>query len=132
MNKKGFTLVEALVVIAIVALLVLILVPNVFTLINKNNEKSCNSLINNIKSSAKVYVTTNKYDLEFGCSAPDNTKRITLQTLIDTGDLTTDDNGKIINPVKDEEIPLTTEVEVTYNCKTKDFTYSVIGIVCTK
>ena len=38
--KKGFTLVEILIVLAILALLLLILVPNVFVLINKNNVKS--------------------------------------------------------------------------------------------
>lgn len=41
MNKKGFTLIETIMVIAILALLMLILVPNVISLINKNNIKSC-------------------------------------------------------------------------------------------
>ena len=40
MNKKGFTLIETVMVIAILALLMLILVPNVISLINKNNIKS--------------------------------------------------------------------------------------------
>lgn len=130
MNKKGFTLVEVIVVIAIIALLLLILVPNVFVMINKNNEKSCNSLINNIESAAKIYVTNNKYNLAFGCNVTNNTKEITLQTLIDTGDLTTDSTETIINPVTDEEIPLTTIIKVTYDCSTKEFTY-VVGIECT-
>ena len=132
MNKKGFTLVEVLVVLAITSLLLLVLVPNVFALINKNNEKSCNSLVKNIEGAAKFYVTNNKYDLDFGCATPDNTKMITLQTLIETGDLTPDNSGKIINPVSNEEIPLTTEVEVIYDCDTKEFTYLVENIVCTK
>jgi len=44
LNNKGFTLVEVLVVIAILAFLLIILVPNVFVLIDKNNVKSCENL----------------------------------------------------------------------------------------
>lgn len=126
MNKKGFTLVEVIVVIAITALLLLILVPNVFVMINKNNKKSCNSLVDNIESAAKIYVTNNKYDLGFGCGTSNNTKTITLQNLIDTGDLSTDSTGKIINPIDKSEISLDKSiVKVTYNCNTKEFNYDI-------
>ena len=37
MNKKGFTLIELIMVIVIIAILSLVLVPNIFTFINKNN-----------------------------------------------------------------------------------------------
>lgn len=128
MNRKGFTLVEVLVVIAIVAILLLVLVPNVFVMIDKNNVKSCNNLIKNIESAAKIYVNENKYSLGFDC---DSKKSITFQTLIDYGTLKTDESGKIINPVDDdEEISLENVVEVTYNCNTRDFTYIVNGIDC--
>ena len=63
MNKKGFTLIEIILAIAIMAILILILVPNIFIILNKNNEKSCNSLKSNIESAAKMYVINNKYDL---------------------------------------------------------------------
>ena len=127
MNRRGFTLVEVILVIAILSLLVLVLVPNIFVMIEKNNVKSCNNLKNSIESAAKIYVANNKYDLGFTCGS---SKNITLQTLIDSGDLTTDSTGKIINPVSDSEILLTTEVEVTYNCTSKVFSYEVKGIEC--
>ena len=124
MNKKGFTLVEVLVVLAIIALLLLVLVPNVFIMINKNNEKSCNNIINNIESAAKIYVTNNKYDLGFTCNG--SYQEITLQDLIDTGDLTTDSSGKITNPIDKKEISLDKSiVKVTYNCNTKEFNYDI-------
>jgi len=137
MNRKGFTLVEILLVIAILALILIILVPNVFVLINKNNTKSCKNLIKNIESSAKIYVTNNKYNLNIKCYDEDNpddtTLKIQFQTLVDTGDLTTDSSGKITNPTKKQnaEIPLTNTVNVTYNCSTKEFSYDVTGIDCT-
>ena len=127
MNKKGFTLVEVLVVLAILAILLLLVVPNMFTIMDKNKEKSCNSLRTNIESAAKLYVTNNKYDLEFTCGS---TKEITLQTLVDSGDLKLEDNT-LTNPLTEEEIPLTNTVSVTYDCNTKEFIYTVNGINCT-
>ena len=44
MNKKGFTLIEVIMVIAIIAILSIILTPNVMVFINKNNKKSCEKM----------------------------------------------------------------------------------------
>lgn len=133
MNRKGFTLVEVLLSLAILALLLLILVPNVFVLVEKNNVKSCENLIKNIESSAKIYVTNNKYNLGIKCynrNDPNTTLKITLNDLINSGDLTTDSSGKIKNPINDIEIPLTNIVKVTYDCVSKKFKYEVTGIDC--
>ena len=127
MNKKGFTLVEVILAIAIMALLVLILVPNVFALLNKNNVKSCNNLKSNIESAAKMYVTNNKYKLGFICDTP---KNITFKTLVDSGDLKLDSTGKIINPIDNTEILLSNTVTVIYNCNSNSFTYTVNNIDC--
>ena len=40
MNKKGFTLVETLIALAIIAILSLIVVPNIIIVIDKNKEKA--------------------------------------------------------------------------------------------
>lgn len=117
-NKKGFTLIELIMVIVIIAILSLVLVPNIFTFINKNNIKSCESLEKNIISAAKIYVTNNKYDLGFDCSG--QSKGISLQSLVDSGDLT----EPITNPVTKEEIGLDKTVKVTYDCDSKTFTYT--------
>ncbi len=119
MNKKGFTLIETIMVIAILALLMLILVPNVITLINKNNIKSCHSLEDSIKNAAKIYVTNNKYQLGFSC---DTTKEITIQTLVNSGDLKLTDN-ELVNPKDNSTIKQDKEITVTYDCNKKIFTY---------
>ena len=125
MNKKGFTLIETVMVIAILALLMLILVPNVISLINKNNIKSCQNLEASIKNAAKVYVTNNKYQLGFNCNTSETTSTVTIsiQNLIDSGDLKLQ-NNELINPKNNETIQPNEIVEVTYNCTTKDFTYT--------
>ena len=109
MNKKGFTLVEALLVIAIIGVLLLTLIPSVITIINKNKEKSCTSTRDSILSSAKMFVAENKYDLNFECGRE---KTIGLATLKEYGNL---------NDVELEGFP---DVIVTYNCETKKFSYN--------
>lgn len=121
MNRKGFTLIEVIMVIAIIAILSIILAPNVMVLINKNNERSCEKLIDNIKSAAKMYVNQNKYELGFDCD-DNKTKGITLQTLVDAGYL----GGELVNPINKKEISLESEVLVTYDCSVKGFKYEMI------
>ena len=127
MNRRGFTLIEVIMVVVLMSIILLLLVPNVFVLVEKNNEKACNSIKNNIESAAKMYVTNNKYDLGFSCGT---TKNITFQTLIDSGDLKLDSTGKIVNPINESEVSLANIVKVTYNYNIKEFTYEVTGIDC--
>lgn len=116
-NKKGFTLIETLMVIALIGIISLILVPNVIFLINKNKTESCENLKKNIISATKIYVNENKYDLNFTC---DNPIKIRISTLIEVGKL----SGDIKDPTN-EEVNLTNEeVEVKFNCNTKQFTYN--------
>lgn len=124
MNKNGFTLIETIMVIAILALLMLILVPNVISLINKNNIKSCQNLEASIKNAAKVYVTNNKYQLGFNCNTSEKTSTVTIsiQNLIDSGDLKLQ-NNELVNPKNNEVIQPNEIVEVTYDCNKKTFTY---------
>ena len=123
MNKKGFTLIEVIMVIAIITILSLILIPNVMVLIDKNKERSCEKMIDNIESAAKMYVNQNKYELGFDCN---KTKGIKLKTLVDAGYL----GGELVNPINKEKIDLKSEVSVTYNCKVKGFKYKVNNINC--
>ena len=127
MNKKGFTLIELIMVIVLIAILSLILIPNIFTLLNKSKISSCESLKKNIESAAKTYVINNKYELNFSCNTP---KDITLETLIIAGDLKVDSSGQITNPLDDSIIALSNTISVTYNCSSKTFTYVINGINC--
>ncbi len=124
MNKKGFTLIETIMVIAILALLMLILVPNVISLINKNNIKSCQNLEASIKNAAKVYVANNKYQLGFSCNASETTSivKIPIQDLINSGDLKLQ-NDNLVNPKNNSTIKQDKEITVKYDCNKKIFTY---------
>lgn len=108
-NNKGFTLIEALLVIAIIGILLLALIPNIITIINKNKEKSCISTRDSIISAAKMYVAENKYDV-INCG--DNT--IAISTL--------KEYGNISDKTLDSRFP--TSVTINYNCTTKKYTYT--------
>lgn len=58
MNKKGFTLVELLAVIVILAVILTIAVPNMFKIINKSKEDTYNNQVTMIIDAAKKYVVT--------------------------------------------------------------------------
>ena len=102
----------------------LILVPNVISLINKNNIKSCQNLEASIKNAAKVYVANNKYQLGFSCNASETTSivKIPIQNLIDSGDLKLQ-NDNLVNPKNNSTIKQDKEITVKYDCNKKIFTY---------
>jgi len=60
MSKKGFTLVELLVVVAIIGVLSLIIVPSVIKVNSGINERLYNGKVENIESSAVLYASNNE------------------------------------------------------------------------
>lgn len=138
LNNKGFTLVEILAVIVILAIVSAIMVPTVTGVLNQNKEKSYENLKKTIISSAKIYVSNNRYDISLmeTCSSgkkvkikqiadsPDNLNgKISLSLLANAGDL----DEKIIDP-RDRETELDLEnsyIMVTFNCETKDYEYEL-------
>lgn len=124
MNNKGFTLVEVIMVVAIIALLTLILVPNVTSLLKKNKIDSCNNLIDSIEKAASIYISDNRYNIKISdCDSSDTVSvdGITIKTLATAGVLT----SPVINPIDNSTIIDSTPIDITYNCSTKQFSYNV-------
>ena len=90
-NNKGFTLVELIAVIVIIAIIAAITTPRVIESFNQGKESSYDIMINNIVTSSKAYYE----ECQFGglthngtsCSN-EGTINLTLNDLVNTGFLT--------------------------------------------
>ena len=142
MNNKGFTLIELIVTIALLAIITLISTPNIIKLIEKNKVDNYNGVIDSIIEGAEIYASDNRYDLDFKNNSgtsdyckPGEDKYINatveLGTLIDKNNLKAtakDDGGNetIENPCNKDAISRSTNVKIMLYCKTKQLSYEII------
>lgn len=89
MNNKGFTLVELLMIVALLAVVVIIAGPSVIDALNSAKDESFDIMVSDIKTSSITYFEECKYNGgAIGCSVVDNKVSVTLQQLVDLGFLT--------------------------------------------
>ena len=79
MNKKGFTLVELIAVIAVLGMVVGFATYGVTTLVKKAQDKTRNEAINNLKDAAITYCIENHFS-----------KKVTTPCTVKVGDLISD------------------------------------------
>ena len=110
MNKKGFTLVELLGVIVILALITVIATSSINAVMNNAKEKMLEDKIMNIETAAVNYVsnqniTLNSSDCANINSDYDRCKTLTVQTLINAKELESKDrNNKFYNDVTGKDM----------------------------
>ena len=81
LNKKGFTLVELLVVIVILGVIMAIAIPSITSSIERSKDKQKEQIIKLIVSAGELYVDKHKNTVQQG-------KPITLYNLIEDGLIT--------------------------------------------
>ena len=111
MNNKGFTLVELLVSVALLAMISLIITPTIMGVIKDNKIESCKKLFSSAEQAAKVYVSDNRYG-----SIPGS---ITAAELKSKGYLT----NSTINQLTKTDISSNITVTITFNTTTKKYKY---------
>jgi prepilin-type N-terminal cleavage/methylation domain-containing protein len=119
--KKGFTLVELLGVIIILAIIATIIVPVATSLINKSTNQLNTIQLGNIKSGAVNWATDN-IDKVPGSSSGYNAVEVTLATLIKGGYISSD--IKDIT-TKNSYVGDSTQVVISYDSTNKHLTYDV-------
>ena len=130
-DNRGFTLIEVILAVLILAILVIIAFPNITSIINKGKIESCENLRESILSASKMYIKDNRYNLdesvkcekESDSQSPDNPSfYITLKTLVEKNYI----KGPFKNPITNEVYhPDDINIEITLNCTTKEFSYSL-------
>ena len=122
MNNKGFTLIELIVTIALLAIILTISFVSITAVINSNKEEQCNNLVNSIKSASEEYVSDNRYNSEFIKSVRNKSITIDGSYLVNNNYL----NGSIVNPFNNKEIDASSiKLTITLN---NDYTVSSISI----
>ena len=108
-NKKGFTLVEVLVSIGLLALLGSVIAISLNRVFKDNNIKNYDEYVEKIKSAAMLYVN-NTVDIINDLN--DNSfKIITIGDLVDNGYL----NDNLVNPNTNEKVGKNEEIQVFYD-----------------
>lgn len=125
-RMRGFTLVELMAVIAILAIILTLVVPKVFKSIEESKKRACNVQMEYIIDAASTYFTKYRYNTADNGMTYDEASKssdgvdITLAMLSSASLL----KGQITNPVTDNELqPENTKV----NIKNVDevFTYTL-------
>lgn len=66
MNKKGFTLIEVLVVLVMVSILVILSIPSISDMLEKSKQKAKEEVVNMVRSAAEMYAS----DYDIGLAEP--------------------------------------------------------------
>ena len=115
--KKGFTLIEMLAVIVILAIISLIIFPEVNKVIKNSKQKSYNTQIQNLVDATKKLVVDNTDYLPNEESGIPSC--ISFTTLYRAGKIDTD----VIYDPRDEKVRLIGYVVIRYSNETKQYNY---------
>jgi len=94
-NMRGFTLIEVMGVIILLAVIGLIVTPLITSLMNDGREKTNEVQIKAIKSAAKNYITENKYFLDCSVKCDITLGELKKEGYLYEGDITNIKNNQI-------------------------------------
>ena len=124
MNKKGFTLIEIIVVVALIALIGIVVGTNMVGLNTRQKEKDYEKLALSFEEAATTYVGLDTNSIKTQLMVGNGTsKDIKLSDMVKSGHLNEDD----INPITNEKFNMNDTVKVTYTKSTSKFTYCYNG-----
>ena len=143
LNNRGFTLIEVIAVVVILATLLAIMVPSVNHLITKNQEDNYQEFKDGLIQSTKILFSDYRYKVSIdGVCADDSEEknvlkvafytltnsRVPIQALVNENYISTDLYGNIYNPKNKKQMLYLTNsyVLVKYQCKNKDFSYQLM------
>ncbi len=129
MKKNGFTIVEILGVVVVLAVIMALLIPNLTNSSTKAKNKLYETKISMLEKAAVLYAQDNYNSLIEGSVNNIVTKTITSDALIGSGYYVEDSNGgehreKLIDPRTNE--PMVVNIQITINKVTKKITAKVI------
>ena len=107
-SKKGFTLVELLGIVAIIAAVLAFVVPSVIGMLKRDDEKEYQRFLTDISLATETYVQLNISTYP-DMAITNGTYTITMQELIENGYI----KSNMVNPKTDQKISSSDTVRVT-------------------
>ena len=121
MNKKGYTLIEIIAVIVIIALITTIVILNFDTSIGKTNTKKEEAFVTDLEKAACVYIDLKENAIYKSTCFSSNTCSVTVGQLITSGMLSAD----LTDPTTNEAVNQQLTVSVTWDSEgTKTCTFT--------
>lgn len=116
MDKKGFTLIELIATIVIMALILIMVMPSITALVNNNQDKSYEYYADSLIEAAKIFVSKEGEDISsLGTLNFTGCVDITYQNLL---------NDDLINPYTDDTINCT-NAKIRYTKERNKESYTV-------
>lgn len=120
MNKKGFTLVELIAIILILAAILLVSFPSLLNMAKTDKDKEYEKVIEDLCLAGKSYIYANMNNFN-GLSVVGSEFSIKIEELITYGNV----DGSLTNPktkdsIKDDELIYTVLDDYSLNCEYKD------------
>ena len=123
-KQNGFTLIELIVTIALLAVVAAISFVSISKVLESSKDRNCESIISSIKTAANEYASDKRYNKDFIDSVKNYTVTIDASTLIDI-----DNNylsSPIINPYTKDEVTAA-DIKIKYEFN-KNYTVNKITI----
>lgn len=120
MNKKGFTLVELVITIALLGVLGMVIVSNMSGILNKEQDKQYDLFKSTLTKAACSYIHLNAGKTVRSTCVAKGKCSVAVTVLLEQGLISDDD---LIDPRKQDKISSKTYVEITY--QNNEFTCSV-------
>ena len=119
--KKGFTLIELIVVIALIGVIAVMVSTNVFGIMNRSRSSLSSTQINTIEEAAEKWGTINADQMPLD----DSVLSVDINTLADDGFI---DSASLENPKNGNK--LCGVVEIKYNSSKKQYQYNFVEKDC--
>ena len=98
MNKKGFTLMELVTIIALLSIIGVVLIPKINNVFKESRADQLESVRNDVIDATNVYLNTKCGNESYNVLLKENTVKIYLNNVSDCGLI----EGKIYNPMNEE------------------------------
>lgn len=121
MNKKGYTLVEIIAVMVIIALIATIVIINFGTSIDKSNSKKEKAFVDDLEKAACVYIDLKENAVYKNTCYPSHSCSVSVSQLVTSGIISDD----FIDPSTNNKVDQTLNISVTWDSEgTKTCTFN--------